>query len=360
MNDSVDWSLLARYLADECSTDEKYWVETWISSDVEHQRLIDLLKTAWDTPEAPVPSSDVSKLWQDVVMKAGIGPGNDCRERKHLKTLPVSSTPRPARRQFHSVRIIRYAAGLLMVVSLSILLLRLTNKSGTDDVYSSLPADIMPPLQTVTVDYGKRATFSLSDGSHVTLDAGSKLEYPDPFDGNTRDVFLHGEAYFEIVSDVERPFVVHAREAVIQVLGTKFNVRTWGQRIRVAVAEGKVSLGSEEGSDHEAVVLTGGQAGHLADNGQLSEPQHVDVEKDLGWLNNKVVFEDVPLIEVLEQIERWYDIQFILADSGLQDERLSLHIQDDAIDEILKLVSILTGQEYEHVGRSVHLGQSGN
>jgi ferric-dicitrate binding protein FerR (iron transport regulator) len=150
---------------------------------------------------------------------------------------------------------------------------------------------------------------------------------------------------------------VHANHAVVRVLGTKFNVRAWqpDKKVTVAVSEGKVSLRSEEGAAGDVVVIVRGQASTLPESGRPSEPHPVDIDQYLGWMNNEVAFDDAPLQEILYQLERWYDVQFILSDSTLAEEHLTIHIQNKSIDDILELISVLTDLRYRHMGNIIQL-----
>jgi ferric-dicitrate binding protein FerR (iron transport regulator) len=214
-----------------------------------------------------------------------------------------------------------------------------------------------PELVTLTVPKGDRQEVILSDGSRIMLDAGSQFSYPAEFDANNRDIFLNGEGFFEVIPNPEKPFIVHAGDAVIKVLGTKFNVRAWQKykKVQVAVAEGKVSLNSDQDTGQEAVILTAGLAGSLLENGLPSQPQKVDINQYLGWMHNEVVFDDAPLEEILFQLERWYDLQVILSDSAMAKEHLTVHIQSTSVKDIVELIGTLTDLDYKFAGNTVHL-----
>ena len=195
----------------------------------------------------------------------------------------------------------------------------------------------------------------------MTLDAGSFFSYPQRFEGDAREVFLKGEGYFEVTHKVHRPFIVHADDAIIQVLGTKFNVRAWPQakKVKVAVAEGKVSLGSEVDSDEGAVVIEKGQLSVLTAKGKPSQPVGVNIDDHLAWMNDEMIFEDAPLHDVLYQLERWYDLQFVLADSSIAAEHINVHIHKKSIDDILELISALTDLRHQREGSIIRLWSEG-
>lgn len=350
MNEPTDWSLLARYLSGECSDEEKTELEAWITSDPENKRLVQFMKLVWNNPEARTQESDVKALWDEVAKKAGITAKPELKKISESTRFVPRTRKWPSQLHADSYRILRYAAAFFIVVTLGYLL----SKRSTFFPWGQPAAE----LETFTVERGSRDTITLSDGTRIVLDAGSNLRYPERFKEGTREIFLNGEGYFEVTSDADRPFIVHANHAVIRVLGTKFNVRAWqpDQRVTVAVAEGRVSLRAEEGDALEKVVISKGQMSILPENGNPSEPIPVDVEKYLGWMHNEIVFEDAPLHEILFQLERWYDLQFVLADSAIAGEHVTVHIQKKSVDDILELISALSGLNYERQGRTIRFG----
>jgi transmembrane sensor len=138
-------------------------------------------------------------------------------------------------------------------------------------------------------------------------------------------------------------------------LGTKFNKRAWQKykRIQVAVAEGKVSLNTKKGAFQDAVILTAGLSSFLSETGVPSQPEMIDIEKILSWMHNEVIFDNTPLDEILFQLERWYDLQFVLSDSSIGQEHLTVHIQSTAIKDILELIATLTDLDYTMAGNMV-------
>jgi len=111
-------------------------------------------------------------------------------------------------------------------------------------------------LQKIIVEHGKQAKITQADGTKITLDAGSVFQYPETFDGELREVYLQGEGFFEVAADVQKPFIAHAGNAEIEVLGTQFNIRAWehNEEIRVVVAEGLVAFRHEDSMNRENEV----------------------------------------------------------------------------------------------------------
>jgi ferric-dicitrate binding protein FerR (iron transport regulator) len=301
----------------------------------------------WQTPEAEPQTSDMKELWKQVAERAGMASGRGDLDMAPEST-PETTVQRSSGLQWNVYRVLRYAAILILAAALPYVVWKMNPPLPWTQQASE--------LKTVIVPRGQRTELTLSDGSRITLDAASRLDYPERFGGDTREVFLHGEAYFEVASTAERPFVVHADHAVVRVLGTRFNVRAWrpDREVRVTVAEGTVSLGSERASTQERVVLSKGQSSTLPEHGPPSPPRPVDVGKHLAWMRNEWVFEDVPLDKILHQLERWYDLSFALTDPSIATERVTVHLQKTSIDDVLELIAALADVQYERTGTSVH------
>ncbi|MCP5107078.1 MAG: FecR family protein [bacterium] len=191
----------------------------------------------------------------------------------------------------------------------------------------------------------------------MTLDAGSRFSYPQPFQGDTRRVSLNGEGYFEVSPNKKKPFIVHANFAEIKVIGTKFNVRAWAhtEKVNVAVAEGNISFRLEKASPGSGVFVKKGQLSILPKNGRPSIPRPVNIGDHLGWLNRNMVFTNIPLREILAQVERWYDVRFIPGENIPLSDHLNMHIEDKPLDDVLELVSVLAELKYKRSGRDIYL-----
>ena len=214
-------------------------------------------------------------------------------------------------------------------------------------------------LSTLAVESGASDELALSDGTRIRLDAGSTLRYPESFRGDGRSVSLSGEGYFEVAPDADRPFRVHLDRAVVEVLGTRFNVRAWEteQRVTVAVAEGRVAFLSER--EKKDVEIGPGQMSTLTERGPPSAPSAADIDRHLGWMRREAFFDDASLRDVLFQLERWYGVQFALEDTSLAAERLSLHIRGESLEGVLELISVLTGLDCRRDDRRILLQPGG-
>lgn len=350
MDIPINWQLLAKFLSGECNYQEMNRVQVWLEADPKNKEMIETLRTAWNISEPNINISNTQQLWQQLSEKAGID--------KALREKSINTEKKPDQEPLKwpftlpifTVQIWRYAA-VFLICLLSVLYF------FSDDILVLLGMRGSSDIKTVTIGNAQRDNITLSDGSNIVLDAGSKFSYPSKFTGNTREVFLAGEAFFEVSSDPEKPFIINADHAVIKVLGTKFNVRAWQQegRVTVTVAEGRVSLYPEKQGIDESVTLSKGYTSTLPVQGRPTVPQLVDIRKSWSWMHNEVYFEDKPLREILGQLERWYDVKFEVKDSTVIDDRLTVHLTEKPLEDHLILIGALVDAHFIRAGKVYRL-----
>ncbi|MBT32265.1 MAG: hypothetical protein CMO01_21595 [Thalassobius sp.] len=164
-----------------------------------------------------------------------------------------------------------------------------------------------------SVPNGKKLQFNLPDGSQVKINSGSTLWYMSDYNRLSRDVYLKGEAFFDVIPNPEMPFKVHVNNIVTKVLGTSFNVRAYeeDQDISISVAEGKVSVYNNENNKAVPEITPGNMAIYKAEIGSFEEKK-VDIENIIAWKNNTIVLEKASCKEVFKKLEKWYGVKFII------------------------------------------------
>ena len=221
--------------------------------------------------------------------------------------------------------------------------LRVTNEGNTL-VYSVMQGEVQEDTYNVlTVPVGGEFRVILSDGTMVFLNSGSELRYPEAFRDGQREVFLKGEAWFEVAKDTGRPFYVETDEVSIRVYGTAFNVNTHGLRATETVlVEGEIGI-SGKGSTGERRMRPGQLAACDHYSGEITF-REVDIRKYTAWKNGEFCFNDDTLEEILEELGRWYDVKVIFQSAGKKDIRFSGHLKRyENIRKILGAISESTG-----------------
>jgi ferric-dicitrate binding protein FerR (iron transport regulator) len=199
----------------------------------------------------------------------------------------------------------------------------------------------------ITVDVGDEpGEVKLPDGSMVSLNLYSNIAYPAGFKGRVRTVKLEGEAFFEVSRD-EKPFVVNvANQASVEVLGTSFNLRADPEKKKVflSVLTGKVALFPKGKKKHARVVEQNEQA--VYQNGSILPAISFDLNF-LSWKTRKLVFENTPLPDVVEQLGRHYHKQFLIREQGLNTLTLTGTYANQKLEEILEEIALVLELDFE-------------
>lgn len=193
---------------------------------------------------------------------------------------------------------------------------------------------------------GKKLHFQLPDGSEVWLNADSKLLFPEKFTGAKRSIKLQGEAFFKVKRNVDQPFVVSTQNAVIQVLGTSFNInsRNGNSSTYTTVVSGKVRVSDLQLVN--SVDLVKNQHVSISPDGAVGAISVVNANELTGWTNNILFFDDVSLAEVIVELERWYDMDFEVKDSVLLTKQVRAKFENPSIDQILDHISSVLSFNY--------------
>lgn len=333
----IDWEILLNYLDGSANAGEIKHIEEWIAADDKHREYFERVKKIWNTPPSYFPKPDTEEALKKVLAKI--------ENPERLTKIYRLDSVQPEKSYFQILtqsKFIRAAAAILIMVGAAYLMTNIFLKKE-------------PALVHITSNNIQELT--LSDGTKVTLDTGTSFEYPENFsEAENREVKLNGEAYFEVARNEEAPFIVHANDGLIKVLGTKFNIRAWekSKEVIVAVAEGKVSL-QKEAAQEKSVVLTEGKMSRLTKEGELTEPIDVDLSQYMSWLNRELYFQNTPLIDIIEQLERWNNTNIELQDSTLSKNRITVFIENKPLEENLKMICMLMNLKYEIKGDSVKL-----
>ncbi|MGE5846975.1 MAG: FecR family protein [Ignavibacteria bacterium] len=185
---------------------------------------------------------------------------------------------------------------------------------------------------------------NLADGSHVLLNSGSSLQFPRSFNEKERRITLKGEGFFSVAKD-GRPFIILTDNAAITVLGTKFNVRSRDGKTQVYVKDGKVNL-AQQNLNRAGVVLSKGELSTVVKSGMPAPPADVDPDPQLGWLEGKLVFNHTPLPEIIEEMERFYDVKILLQDNLLKSYSLTGSFKSSDIENVLSMICLALDLNY--------------
>lgn len=200
---------------------------------------------------------------------------------------------------------------------------------------------------TAETPLGMRSSLTLPDGTKVWLNAGSKISYPVLFSNDRRAVTLSGEAYFEVKKDKEWPFVVNAKSMSIVVTGTSFNCNAYPEndQIQTVLVEGEVTLVNQSAT--ELALMSPGELATFDNNKQSITKTRTDLQKYIAWKSGKLMFRDDKMNKVVEKLERWYNVEFEIADKEIADYIYTATFIDESLDQVLKMLSLSAPIRFE-------------
>ena len=225
-------------------------------------------------------------------------------------------------------------------------------------------ADAVPDQIEIVSERGVRKQLVLPDGTKVWLNADSRLVYDGTLEtGSTRNVRLEGEAYFDVTRNRNRPFVITTDRISIRVLGTTFNVKAYPDdaRTEATLISGEIEL-SVKDRPNEKILMKPNEKVAVVDHpqvpglmgssdekrltltiGNLSKVQVADREyiRETSWINNKLVFKDETMEEIVPKLERWYDVDISLRDTRVKGYRYTATITEEDIGEVLEAMQLI-------------------
>jgi len=209
-------------------------------------------------------------------------------------------------------------------------------------------SEIVAPL-------GSRIKIDLPDGSTAWLNHGTILKYPQKFGERSRELFITGEAYFNVKEDKRHPFILKTSDIDIHVLGTSFNVMAYEEdpEIVVTLEEGKLDLyfSSLDQSSGKIACMEPGE--HIVIERDSKEISRYSGETDIytAWKDGLLIFRDDPMDVIVKKLERWYNVEIEFADEELASYRFTATFSDETLQQVLHLLSVAVSMEYTITSR---------
>lgn len=331
MSDHTPWPLIAKYLAGECSPEEKLAMEWWLE-EYDNMLLFRQIEAAWKQEREPETTFDLD---------SGLSRLHDKMARQK------SASHAPGRSKVLKITSWLAAASILAATGFGYLWMN--RPHGHPQMpHAAMETRTSGPRDVVSIE--------LSDGTQVWLNKNSKIEFPKAFDGDERQVFLQGEAFFEVVPNPEKPFIVRSDRISTRVLGTSFDVKAYEgeETASVSVATGKVEV-SKEMEDGEPVRIT-----------QLTPEQElvINTQKDETYMNivsvadiapwhlGQLVFRDNTYDEVMKTLQERFGKKIIFKSSIGQCRVMASFNSTASLHDVLKLLSMSNSFEFV-IGRDI-------
>ncbi len=230
---------------------------------------------------------------------------------------------------------------------------------------------VKPINNTVSTKAGDKASINLPDGSKVWLNGDSKITYED-FRNKTREVYLSGEAFFDVVKDKTKPFIIHTRTISLKVLGTAFNVRSYDneKETETALVHGSVEVTLRNRPDQKILLKPGEKLlvkNILVDTSLKYKKQKRDEETPIAvltkmhyygpdsssvetsWTKNQLEFNDEPLDKIALNLERWFNVRVTIINESLKKEKYTATIEeDDTLKDFLEALKLAEGSNFHY------------
>lgn len=320
MGNNQPWGLIARHLSGESTMEEEAELTLWLNGSEENKRIYIDVKRQWDEKQQ---ESDPLRLERGKVMVFG-----------RIRRDKIEAETLSPRKWWQRNEFVGQVAAALLIVIL-----------GWYGYATLNPREKMAVLRKVeNADQPKELL--LPDGSTVWLNSESQVRYSDDFSGETREVYLEGEAFFSVKRDESKPFIVHTGSLSTRVLGTSFNIRAYPEQsdIKVTVSTGKVSVFDSTGVIGE--LIRDQQIAYQKGTGrsvrQLVQADHVN-----GWKENKLIFEGERFGSVAQTLEHRYHVNIRFSNKNIENSLVTAHFDStESLPQILYMLGLVTDSKY--------------
>jgi len=237
--------------------------------------------------------------------------------------------------------------------------IKVTKVSGGRLVYTVLDDEANSntnAFNTIETPKGGQYEVNLPDGTKVWLNAASSLKYPVTFGPKQRSVELHGEAYFEVAHNPQKPFIVATTQQQVEVLGTHFNVNAYNDEatVNTTLLEGKVKIAGKGIS----AILRPGQQSVLTTQTHQLKVQAADLERDMAWKNGDFVFKNQDLESIMRQVARWYNVEVVYEQNAHRDVTFGGWVsRAKNISAVLKIMELTGNVHFKVSGRRITVMQ---
>ncbi len=306
---------LAKYLGGEMNEEESHAFEEKISSSEELQARVEKLKIQWSAMKGykASKSPDARKAWDKL---------HDRLE--HEKLIPFQSHVVKSRPVINLVRI---AAAVLFLLGIGSVVYFYTSRK--------------PAVEMVRVNTENSTNTlikTLADGSVIYIARNSLFSFPEKFKSGSRNVELKGEAFFDIVPNPGNPFIIETKLAVINVLGTAFNVKTKnGEGFELFVDRGKVKVALKSDPSNSTLVMAGEKISAIKNN--LVKSKHIPDEAS-SWYKQRMQFKDEPLENIIHVLNQNFNTTFAVADNEIGKHKLTMTFQNETVVAMTELICV--------------------
>lgn len=332
--DQLEEIYLLKYLQGECTAEELGIINKWLNESADNKKILFNMEMAWMLQQ----ETRYSK--SEVLDKA---------EKRFLSSVAAykQRISEVKRSQMRFVRVVRYATVAAVLAVAVVFAVTFKGNIIDDDIIVSV------------FDGDSVQKVVLPDGSQVWINESSTLKYPKEFSTKNRNVYLDGEAYFEVVKNPAAPFVVNSKSVCVTVLGTTFNLKSSASELfaEATLIEGEIKI--KGNNDEGQIVLLPNQTAEVDLVSKRMTVKSVNAKLHAVWHNNLIPFSEASLREIMDTLEQLYNVRIRLAVNVDTTTRYSGVItKKDSIDNVLDLLNNSIPITYKVKNRSVYIEQA--
>lgn len=327
--------------------DNVYWENFLAKNPRKSQELLEareiLLNLSMN--EYKLSSEEASELWDRIEKKTETIEGDPAES----KVIPINSYSilKKQEKNRHNYSWLRVAviSAILIISAVGLLMIKEHPLKES--------AKVVQQMTENKTDLGVKAQVALSDGTQVILNSGSKLRYFRNFSATSRDVYLEGEAYFNVAKDSERPFNVYTGDVVTTAIGTAFNINNYSDNdnsISISLVEGKVMvklLDSLKKASGESYFLTPGESVNYNPGERNMFISKFDLKEKTSWKDGVLYFSNASEEEVYKRIERWYGVKIEKQNATPKAWSYSAEFKDQGLHQVLTSLSFTMNFDYK-------------
>jgi len=307
---------LIKYITGNLNEPESKLAREWINMNDGNRKEFFALKNAYALSKSSKRQLEINEEYKIVARKLNIYSRN--------KVYPIVNS------------VLKYAAIVVFAMFLGYSIPRMINIPGQ----AKMNEIVAPP--------GQISEIVLSEGTHVWLNSGTSIKFPAQFGTDKREIYISGEAYFEVARDEKTPFIVYAGEIATKVLGTEFNISAYEDAnfVETTLVNGSIEI--LDNSNHKIVRLKPGQQLFYSTNPKNVSVSEVDTHPYLAWKNGELTFRNKTLKELKPKLERWYNVDITFADPKVEEFKFSGTIlKDKPFDQVLMAIKLTLPISYQ-------------
>ena len=322
--------LAIKFLTGEITDSDMDVLKLWLEADPVNRRIFDEENELWQESgiKTNLSAFKTEKAWTDLSIRLGIG-------KNKVKQVVILKK--------NNFRILIAAASIVCLLGITGLTLWL-NERGSEK-------QIVAASTIVRTDEGEKVHIFLADSTQVVLNSGSTLEYTTDYNVHERNVKLNGEAYFNVCTNPEKPFVVQLGKLGVSARGTRFNVSSYGNddRIETTLEKGNIQVFI---SGQKTIDVKSGQQVVYFTKTNKAIVREVATETYTSWKENKLRFNDTPFEEVLRKIGRKYNVTFEIRNRELLELKYTATFIDESIEDVMEMLKTVSPIKYKIYNRT--------